>query len=147
MKAAPQISHEINSLEPKPEKDTRVTAAKDYLKDFNLQSSILKSSKSKTMLQINNDELDSRDHRRNSLMNLAFGWERTFTYYNDVSARFDEILVQEAMWKRLADIMSVDNYKKLVETFTADVVDNYNDPYSLHKISFTYDPEGTHRVS
>ena len=35
----------------------------------------------------------------------------------------------------------------MVDTFGADIVDNHNDPYALHKISFTYDPEGTHRVS
>jgi len=31
--------------------------------------------------------------------------------------------------------------------FGTEVVNNPNDPYALHKISFTYDPAGSHRVS
>lgn len=35
----------------------------------------------------------------------------------------------------------------MVNTFGPEIVDNNTDPYALHKISFTYDPDGTHRVS
>jgi hypothetical protein len=51
------------------------------------------------------------------------------------------------MWRRLANQHAVTNYKSLLSTFGSEVVSNPSDPYALYKISFTYDPAGTHRVS
>ena len=41
--------------------------------------------------------------RNNAYMQLAFDWQRSFKYNNNISARFGEIYVQEAMWTRLAN--------------------------------------------
>jgi hypothetical protein len=51
------------------------------------------------------------------------------------------------MWRRLANMHAVVNYQKLVNAFGNEVVNNPNDPYALHKISFTHDPSKSHRVS
>lgn len=47
----------------------------------------------------------------------------------------------------MANQHAVGNYKSLVATFGSELVNNPNDPYALHKISFTHDPTGSHRVS
>ncbi len=99
------------------------------------------------MLSVTKDELDSLDPRKNVYFSLAFGLEQSNYYYNDVSTHFHEIQVQEAMWRRLANLHAVQNYRNLLTIFGTEVVNNPNDPYALHKISFTYDPAGSHRVS
>lgn len=71
--------------------DAKDAKTKSYLKDIDVEKDLLKSHKSKTMLSLNKEDLDKLEPRQNAYFNLAFGWERTFYYYNDVSARFHDI--------------------------------------------------------
>lgn len=45
----------------------------------------MRSTRSKTMLTTNKDDLEKLDPRQNAYFNLAFDWERSFYYYNEVT--------------------------------------------------------------
>lgn len=143
----PKANNKVTDAKEIVSKSQRSSLQKAYLKDIDVEKDTLRSTRSKTMLTVAKDDLDKLEPRQNAYFNLAFDWERTFYYYNDVYQRFNDIQMQESMWRRLANQHAVSNYKSLVATFTNEVVNNPNDPYALHKISFTYDPVGTHRVS
>jgi hypothetical protein len=118
-----------------------------YLRDVDSEKDLLKSTRSKTMLSVMKSELDNTDPRKNVYLSLGFGWEQSNYYYNEISSHFNDVQIQEAMWRRLANLHAVQNYRNLLQTFGTEVVNNPNDPYALHKISFTFDPTGGHRVS
>lgn len=92
-----------DSKETKASRENRLALAKTYLKDIDVERDLMRSTRSKTMLTTNKDDLEKLDPRQNAYFNLAFGWERSFYCYNEVTSRFHEIQVQEAMWRRLAN--------------------------------------------
>ena len=59
--------------------------ARSYLKDIDIKKDEMRSNRSKTMLTTNKDDLEKLEPRQNAYFNLAFGWERSFYYYNEVT--------------------------------------------------------------
>jgi hypothetical protein len=74
--------------ETKQQRETRLIQQKAFMKDVDVEKDTLRSTKSKAMLTIAKDDLDKLEPRQNAYLNLAFGWERSFYYYNDVYQRF-----------------------------------------------------------